>query len=313
MSSERYLVTGAGGFIGANLVRNLHNDGREVIAGVHGDSNWRLEGLSGLRTVKIDITNQEDLIEKLKLIDPTHIINLATYGVYRDQNSQEITYEVNVTGTKNLLAAILELSGLEKFISTGSVFEYGSLPGKVSEDTQGEIRNEYDKSKQTVTNILKEFSITNHIPVATLRLFTAYGQMEDPRRLIASSIIKALKNRKITVSDAIRDFINIDDVTYAYVSVLDAQLKTGEVYNVGSGVSQSVISVVQKICEIVGNDVEIQVNNEFLPVNDSKCYADIGKINKDFGWKPKIDIEEGLQQTVDWYKTNLTKYKHLYE
>lgn len=313
MSNEKYLVTGAGGFIGANLISKLSLEGRHTVAAVHSDHNWRIEDNNNVEVVKIDITDSEELKEKLRKINPTHVINLATYGVYRDQKTPELIYEVNVNGTKNLLASILELPNIEKFISTGSVFEYGSLPGRVSEDQFGEIRNEYDRSKQTVNQLIKDFSIKHQLPVVTLRLFTAYGPMEDKRRLVASSVIKAIKGQEIVISDAIRDFIHVSDIADAYLSVLDGDNKFGETYNIGSGVASTVKDVVERICSVVGSEINVLVTDDFLLANDSKCHAAITKIEKDFGWKPKTDLDQGLQQTIDWYKTNLTKYKKYYE
>ena len=117
------LITGASGFIGACLVRKLVKENKNVYGFIRKESNlWRLKDVLGIKMINGDITNKQDLTRKLIKIKPTHIVNLATYGVYRDQKDTSKIIETNLTGSLNLFEAAKKLKNLKLIINTGSVY-----------------------------------------------------------------------------------------------------------------------------------------------------------------------------------------------
>lgn len=309
MAIEKLLVTGANGFIGANLTRRLVSEGLEVIAAVGPSGEaWRIEELP-IQPIRLDVTDALQVKEIIQTHRPTHVINLATYGVYRDQKDAHLIYQTNTVGVTNLAKAALE-SEIDLFINTGSVFEYGSLPGMMKEDQIGEIRGAYDAAKIEGSKIASAYHTQFDLPVITLRLFTTYGPFEDNRRLVAGTILKMIRNQEVVMSpESVRDFVYVNDVVDAYLSAINHPEAVGEIINVGSGVPHKVGEVVNMIAQLTNSQSPVTNSNEYNLSNDSKCWASIDKAMKIIDWSPQTNLEEGLQETIEWYKTNSIKYK----
>lgn len=311
MTKEKYLVTGAAGFVGANLVRRLREENRAVVAAVRDGSNlWRLEGVSGIDLVRTDICDSAAVKELLITYRPSHIFHLATYGVYRHQRDPEVIFNTNVVGTFNLLNSAKNIE-LDAFVNTGSVYEYANRPGPQVESVTGIPRNTYDAAKLASTIMAQAYAAEFHLPVMTLRLFTTYGPYEDQSRLVSSVTDRLLLGeRPIIASQAIRDFVYIDDVIQAYLQAV-ANGKPGEVYNIGSGQGTSVGNLVSQICQVVGTKIEPIESHNYLPDNDSQCWADITKATSQLDWLPNTSLSTGLPKTIEWYKNKLKQ--KLYE
>lgn len=310
MSKEKYLVTGAAGFIGSSLVRELVSKEEEVYSLVRPESNlWRLpEASNQHHIVKADLTDYGALEEEIVKIKPTHIFHLATYGVYRDQHDESLIVDVNVTGTLNLLKTAQDLD-LAAFINTGSVYEYADLPGSRPENILGEPRSPYDSAKIESTRLATQFAKEHGLPICTLRLFTTYGPFEDMRRLVPKVITSFLNGEAPTVSSSpIRDFIYLEDVVSAYFLASTKAPKTGEVINVGSGYPTKVGELVEELVKIIEPRVTPQITDAFAPINDSQCWADISLAKTLLNWEPKFTLNQGLSRTVDWLKQNQDLY-----
>jgi nucleoside-diphosphate-sugar epimerase len=309
MAAERILVTGANGFIGANMTRRLVHEGADVVPAVGpSGEKWRIDDLP-IEPIKLDVTDFDNVVELIEKYKPSHIINLATYGVYRDQKEAQLIYHTNATGIANIAKAALG-SQIDMVINTGSVFEYGSLPGMMSEEMIGEIRNPYDEAKIAGTNISNNFYQQFGLPIVTLRLFTTYGPFEDSRRLVAGTILKMLREQEVIMSpDSIRDFVYVNDVVDAYMATLDNPQAVGEIINIGSGQPHTVGEVVNLIARESDSKSTITSTQDYVAANDSKCWANIDKARQIINWSPQTTLEEGLRETIEWYKTNSIKYK----
>jgi nucleoside-diphosphate-sugar epimerase len=301
---ERYLVVGAAGFVGASLTRRLAEKGQDVYGLTRKESDlWRLKDVQGVEIVLGDITNGPELKEKLLELDPTHIVNLATYGVYRDQKDHQKIIEINLTGSLNLFEAAKELKNLQLVISTGSVYEYGSLPGQMEESTVASARNFYDASKIATTSMAQSYSFLKMLPVCTLRPFTAYGPYEDSRRLIPSvmNMIKEGNSPRIA-PEAIRDFIYIDDLVQAYMRALKRpESVTGQVINLGSGQPTKIKDFVSLVTDQLDTDIKPVDAPEFASPHDSQCWPNIEKAKQLLDWEPETDNLTGIKKTVSWH------------
>jgi nucleoside-diphosphate-sugar epimerase len=304
---ERYLVVGASGFIGANLTRKLAEEGKDVHGLTREKSNtWRLKDVQGVEIILGDITNKPDLQQKLVEVDPTHIINLATYGVYRDQKDYQKIIEVNLTGSLNLFEASRELKNLKLLINTGSVYEYGSLPGQMKESTVAPARNFYDATKVATTAFTQSYSSLKILPICTIRPFTAYGPYEDSRRLVSTVIntVKAGKNPR-TSPEAIRDFIYIDDLVDAYILALQSpETIIGQIINIGSGQPTKIKDFVSLITDQLETDIKPIDAPEFTSPTDSQCWADIKKAKNLLSWQPSTSNIAGIKKTIRWHLQN---------
>ena len=247
-------ITGAGGFIGANLTRSLiKNDYNVYILSHTTNLSCRLKNISNLITVHIgDITSFKSLEQALQKTKPDYIIHLATYGAYHYQTDLKKIIKVNIEGTKNLLEASRNIS-YKCFINTGSSSEYGRKDKPMKENDFCDPVSYYGLTKLATTHLCKVFAQINDKPIVTLRLFSAYGPFEEPTRFIptvARSIILK-KTINLTPENQRHDFIYTDDVSNAYLHALQKGLKIkGKTLNIGTGKEYTNDEIIQKLFKL---------------------------------------------------------------
>lgn len=300
---SKILIAGASGFIGGNLARFLSMRDYTVFALTRpGSDLWRLDGVN-TEISQGDITSFARVSQIFEKIKPDVVINCATHGVYRDQQDDNDIYQVNLTGTHNLLEAARQMDKKPRFIHTGSVYEYADLPGKRLENITGIPRNMYDTVKIMTTTLAQGYHRHYHLPITILRLFTAFGPFEDNRRLVPQ-LIQAISEKKAPniAAQAIRDFVYIDDVMAAYESALRNQNPKGEVINIGSGQPTCVGDFVQMVLKELQTNIKPNINTDFAPTNDSQCWADISMAKTILNWEPKYNTSTAIKLTVNWHK-----------
>lgn len=310
---DSFLVTGATGFIGANLVRELVSLGQNVNVIVRTSKlNWRISDLADkINIFECDIADPklQEIINKIK---PDYIFHLAGYGNLPHEDDIYRMIDVNLKGAINLLEAVKK-NPFKLFINTGSSAEYGIKDQSMKEsDTLSPINN-YGVIKSAITLYCQKEAIRNNLPIINLRLFTPFGYFEGKNRLIPDVALSALEGRPIKVSSPIhvRDFIFIEDVVDAYIQAIRNQHNPGEIYNVGSGTQYSVKEIVEKILTIAHSKSEIQWGarqKQGRYIEPKMWQADMSKTKKILNWKPKNTIDSGLQKTIEW----LREHKELY-
>lgn len=315
MKPKKILITGATGFVGSNLVRVFLNEKHEIHIFVRDNSNtWTLgKSLKKVVTHKVDIENSAKVKTVLREVKPNFLLHLANLGVYGGEETNVSNYiKVNVIGTVNLISAIKH-SNFELFINTGSSAEYGPKTKPMNEQDSCIPTTFYGVSKLTATYYSKLIAKQTGLPICTLRLFSPYGPNDNKNRLIPYTILKALSNRVVKIHDrnAVRDYLYIEDVTNAYQKAMQAKLKIrGETINIGSGYQISVAEIVSTIINLANSKSRV-----ILPRSTSRPYesvtwqADIKKAKKYLNWKPQFTLEEGLSQTIKWFKNNKSHYQ----
>lgn len=292
MIKKTVLVTGAGGFIGSvvcNLLENKFN-----VIGV--DNN---PTRNASKIIKVDLTDRLQVNKLFKKYKPDVVLHLATHGVYQYQQKD---FEKIVLGNYIMALNLLEASkefGVRKFVNTGSVFEYGSRPGKVKETdvALNDILNQYSAVKMATTALANSY--TTFFNVVTLRPFTAFGPLEDSTRFIKSTIEKALKNEQIKiVKGVVRDFIFVEDLAKAYENSVEIDVPTGSVINIGSGKKVSLEMVARLVKKITKSNSEIIFDETYKRPKDSACYADISLAKKLLKWQPELTLLQGLQKMI---------------
>ena len=308
------LITGASGFIGANLVHDLINTKDQIHILIKKESNlWRLNNIISKCYVHfVDISKIKEVENVISEIKPETVYHCATYGVYPNQKDTQKIDQTNLIGTKNLVSSLAKNTDLKRLVNLGSVFEYGSKPGLIKETDSTQGLDHYGKSKILQTKIIEDLSQQHNLPAVTLRIFTAYGNFEEPGRLISDIMVAIIKKNpiKILSSSAMRDFIYINDVIDALKKISVKPGINGEIFNVGSGHASSVENIVNLVCNITNTDSEViwqDKNDREYDKAGTKGYADIQKIEK-IGWKPKISLEDGLEKTYEWFKKNIEYY-----
>ena len=320
-SMSKVLVTGASGFIGSNLTRNLVNTKDQIHILIRNQSNlWRLNDIiSGCNVHFVDISKIDEVKTIISEVKPEIVYHCAAFGVYPNQKDTSLMNQVNVNGTLNLLTSLNENSELERLINLGSVFEYGFTSNSIKEadptrGQRGEPFDSYSDTKVSQTRLVEHYSHQKQLPAVTLRIFTPYGIFEEPGRLISDVMVATLKKKPLEIFSrkAKRDFVYIDDVTHALIKASKKSGIEGEIFNIGSGNGTSVEELVNLVCKITNTNLEVSWSDEKQRKHDktgTNGFADLQKVKK-IGWKPEVSLESGLKITYDWYKKNLDLYQN---
>ncbi|MCM8807797.1 MAG: SDR family NAD(P)-dependent oxidoreductase [Candidatus Omnitrophica bacterium] len=303
----RVLVTGGAGFIGSKLVEKLVELGYDVTI-VDNFSSGSRKNLTQvkdkIKIAEMDITSNE-VCNFIK--DKDVIFHLAAVPDPRlcDEHIEE-TFKSNVDGTFNILFSSLK-NGVKKVIFMSSAHLYGEpqyLP--IDENHPITVYNYYTLSKR-IGEVLCDFFIRKfNLNVIYFRLFNAFGPRQRPNFFIPSIITQALKNKKIEIwSDKpTRDFIYIDDVVEALIKAIDSDFVGGPI-NLGYGREIRVGNIARLIASQL--NVELCVLNKEV-TGPLRMLCDNTKAKKVLGWEPKVDFEEGLRRTVEWYRDNFNNY-----
>lgn len=306
---KRILITGATGFIGANLARWMLARGHEVhILVRNGHKTWRIQNIiDDLHVWVADLNDPEKTLNAVHQIQPDWIFHLATYGAYSSQIDLNRMVETNLLCTANLINASLQ-KGFEVFINTGSSSEYGFKNHAPSEFEYLEPNSSYAITKAAATHYCSWVAQSNNACITTLRLYSVYGPFEEPTRLIPSVIVEGLNGSlpPLASPSIARDFIFIDDVLNAYQLVAkNPSIVNGKVYNIGSGIQTTLCEVIEHACRIL--PVNVKPRWGFMPDRqwDTNVWmADHTHISSDLNWQPTHLFGDGFKQTVDWFKTN---------
>jgi len=222
--------------------------------------------------------------------------------------------KTNVHGTLNLFSK-LSNQNLKRVVNIGSVFEYG-----LKQNNRGFLETDslnpltfYGITKLAQTNIAQYFFKSKSLPVTTLRLFTPYGKFDEKGRLISDIMFAINENKKIVISspESVRDFIFIDDVIDALIKSSEIPNIGGQIFNIGTGKSNSVKKIVE-ICKKKSktnkNISVVDTKKRDYDLSGGKGYANINKAKKILQWKPQNSIDQGLEKSYKWYQKNYHMY-----
>ena len=312
--NDKCLITGATGFVGSCLVRELIRQNKEVYILVRNkELNWRLKDIEKeLHVVECDILS-DSLPSEIDEILPDYVFHLAVYGTSQNQNDRNQMIDINLKGTINLVNAVLK-NPFTLFINTGSSSEYGTKNSSMREDDILEPVNDYGITKAAATMYCTNIGKRGSFPLITFRLFSPFGYYESADRLIPSVILNALDNKPITVSSPrnVRDFLFIEDTVNAYLDAMNAKIDQGEIFNIGSGMQHSIEEVVSLILEITDSKSDVLWNTketQTRQIEPKRWEADIHKATRMLKWKPTFTLREGLAKEIQWVKEN----RHLYD
>lgn len=319
---KKVLVTGADGFIGSHLVEELAKIGADVRAFVLYNSfeRWgNLEFLpsSLLKDIEIfmgDITDTKCVEEAVKSRDIVfHLAALISipYGYKSPFNF----IDVNVKGTTNLLEASLS-ENVDKFIHTSTSEVYGTaLYVPIDEKHPLQPQSLYSATKIAADNIALSYYYSFGLPVTILRPFNTFGPRQSARAVIPA-IISQIYSGKNTIElgdlTPTRDFNFVKNTVNAFIKLAEATRVEGEVFNAGSGREISIKDLVELILKVTGRKVKVVSNEERLRPQKSevrRLIADSRKIKQRCNLEPTITLEEGLEITCKWIKSNLDKFR----
>ena len=307
---DRALVTGGAGFIGANLVDRLADDGAEVLV-IDDLSRGKLERLVGARRGGQVQIHQADIREPMfrdvaVRFAPDAIFHLAAQvDVRRSVVEPAEDASINVAGTVNVLAAAVA-AGVENVVfasSGGAVFgEAKTLP---TPDRAPRLpRSPYGVSKMIVDDYLRYFKAEHGLNYVSLGFANVYGPRQDPHGeagVVAIFTGKLLEgDRPVIYGDGSqsRDYVFVEDVTDACVRA--ASYSGGSYLNIGTGVETTVRDLFSLLRELTGSDLEPIYADE-RSGDVARSALDASMAAKAIGWRPWTSLEKGLQLTVDWF------------
>lgn len=327
------LVTGGAGFIGANFVLQAVADGLAVInldkltyAG-NLDTLASLEGNPRHHFVHGDIGDRQLVGRILGEYKPDAIVNFAAEShVDRSIDGPAAFVETNVTGTLGLLECARDYwrgldpaaAGSFRFLHVSTDEVYGSLgsEGKFTEQTPYAPNSPYSASKAASDHLVRAFHHTYGLPTVTTNCSNNYGPHQFPEKLIPLIIQKALAGEPLPVyGDGlnVRDWLYVGDHCSAIRHVLEGG-RMGETYNVGGNAERENLTVVKAICALLDERRPLADGRKreslitFVtdrPGHDRRYAIDSSKLQSELGWRPSQTFETGIQQTVEWYLSNM--------
>ncbi len=298
-------MTGGSGFVGANLVRRLVDDGHAVTLLLRsGHETWRLDDVAS--DVEQCVTGLDDFTSVRQLVTrvrPEWIFHLAAHGAYSWQTDIDQIVRTNVLGTVNLIDACARV-GFDRLIHTGSSSEYGFTDHAPAESEWVDPNSAYAWSKASATQFCRYVARHRHLNVVTLRLYSVYGPFEEPRRLIPSLIVRALDGRlpPLVAPDTVRDFVYADDVCDAILRAATMPLPPGEVLNIGSGQQTTVEHVVDTVRRLLHvaeapswSSMPQRAWDAAVWVSDPRRAATL------LDWRCTTSLEAGIDRTIRWF------------
>ncbi|MBE2317426.1 NAD-dependent epimerase/dehydratase family protein [Solirubrobacter sp. CPCC 204708] len=301
----RALVTGAGGFVGATLVRRLLAEGHEVHAtGRPGGQPWRLEDVrADIELHEVDLADAEAIARLVGRARPDWVFHLAAHGAYSWQTETQPILAVNVLGTAALLDAALD-AGAQAFIHAGSSSEYGLKDHPPVEDEALAPNSTYAVGKAAATHYCSFVGQRAVARVATLRLYSIYGPWEDPGRLMPTLAVRGLRGElpPLVAPETARDFVHVDDACDAFVRAAQApDLEPGVVLNLGSGRQTTLREIVAIAREVLAIEAEPQWGSTAARSWDTSVWvSDPRRIETALGWRASTDLREGFRDLADW-------------
>jgi len=324
----KILVTGGAGFIGSNFL-NLFVPKYPHCIFINFDKLTYAANLLNLRAIENlpnykfeqgDIADFNQVEEIFKKYEPDIVVHFAAEShVDRSIVGPAEFIQTNIVGTFNLLEACRKYwksydGKLFHHVSTDEV--YGSLgkTGYFTEDSRYDPSSPYSASKASSDHLVRAYFRTYGLPVKITNCSNNYGPYQFPEKLIPLMILNALEGKPLPVygtGENVRDWLYVEDHCEAIWIVIQKG-KIGETYNIGSNNERRNIDVVNKICELLAEELDKDPMDfkklitfvKDRPGHDLRYAIDSTKIKKELGWQPKETFESGLRKTVRWYLNN---------
>jgi UDP-glucose 4-epimerase len=303
----RALVTGAGGFVGANLVRALLEAGHEPVGWTRpGGDRWRLTDLDGeLELDEVDLLNADAIADGLRTARPDWVFHLAAHGAYSWQQDLERIVAVNLVATVRLLE-LSRTTGCAAFVHAGSSSEYGFQNHPPSEDELIEPNSDYATMKAAATLHCRSVAQRHDVHAVTLRLYSIYGPWEEPGRLMPTLAARGLQGKlpPLVSPDTPRDFVSAADASRAFLLAAErTDLERGSVLNIGSGVQTTLREIVAVARAELGIQEEPRWASAPARAWDAAVWvADATRARAQLGWAAKDDVAGGFAQLARWMR-----------
>ena len=299
------LITGANGFVGKYLASELKKNGYEV---------YGIDIVATDNVYCVDILDYSALKDVIDKENPDCIFHLAGQAsVGLSWSEPQMTFDVNVKGTLNLLEAVRKQEKRIKMLIIGSSDEYGKVKEEdcpISEELEPQPCNPYAISKLTQEELCRLYVKTHDMYIIMTRSFNHTGPGQKRGFVIAdicSRIVSLEKSgeKRMPVGnlDAKRDFSDVRDIVRAYRLLMEDGI-AGEIYNVGSGKAYSIKQMLDMLLDMSNKDIEVFVDKSKLrPIDLPLIQSDISKLSNCTGYHPKYDIKDTLSDVLEYWRS----------
>lgn len=304
----RALITGSRGFVGGYLWRELEAHGYDVTG---------LDVRAGEKTLRTDLLNAEQVAAAVEAAAPDAVFHLAGQAnVSRSWKMPQQTFQINVVGVLNLLEAVRAACPAARMVLVGSSDQYGSL-GKagacVNEQLETRPQTPYAVSKKTQEELAGVYAHAYGLHICMTRSFNHGGAGQSLGFIIpdfAHGIVRVergLADRLLVGNlSACRDFTHVRDVARAYRLIFEKG-RSGEIYNVGSGITHSAQEILDKLRAMASRAIPIEQDPAKLRPSDTPVLCcDHSKLTRDTGWAPELSLDDILRDTLEeWERAEL--------
>jgi dTDP-glucose 4,6-dehydratase len=319
----RLLATGAAGFIGSNFVRMISSGALQGIssvvvldkltyAGVK-ENLSSVENLSRYQFVQGDICDSIQVSQLISEVDA--VVNFAAEShVDRSIFGATDFVQTNIVGVQVLLDAIKASGRQIRFLQVSTDEVYGSIEeGSWTEEWPLQPNSPYSASKASGELLARSYNRTHGMDVVITRCSNNYGTHHFPEKLIPLFITNLLEGKKIPVYGSgknVRDWLHVDDHCRGIHQVL-LNGKSGEIYNIGGGRELTNNEITGLILDSMGVDASSIEYVEDRKGHDLRYSVNWNKINRELGYEPYVKFEDGLRETIQWYRDNEAWWKPL--
>jgi dTDP-glucose 4,6-dehydratase len=310
----KILVTGGAGFIGSNFVRHVLGLGKGY-AVVNYDKLTYAGNLANLDSVA---DNPEYRFIKGDICDPVQVaaamagcdtvVHFAAEShVDRSIYEPAASIETNVKGTFILLQVARELK-IGRFVHISTDEVYGDMFPDAFADENSPLRpsSPYSSSKAGSDLLVLSYVRTYGFPALVTRSSNNYGPYQFPEKFLPLMITNALDNKPLPIygdGNQQRDWLHVEDNCRGVLAVLERG-RVGEVYNLGGADIEQNLSMAKRLLRVMGKPETLLSYVKDRPGHDRRYALECEKMTTELGWKPEISLEEGLRQTIDWYREN---------
>jgi dTDP-glucose 4,6-dehydratase len=310
----KIFVTGGAGFIGSNFIQHILGISRSYVV-TNYDKLTYAGNLRNLETVaknlsykfvKGDICDAVALEAAMRGCDV--VVHFAAEShVDRSIYEPATAIETNVTGTFYLLQVARKI-GVQRFVHISTDEVYGDLTPGTFADEQSPLEpsSPYSSSKAASDLLVRSYVRTYGLPALITRSSNNYGPYQFPEKFLPLMITNALDEKPLPIygdGKQLRNWLHVQDNCRGILSVLEHG-RVGEVYNIGSLEVEENLTMARRLLRTIDKPETLLSYVKDRPGHDRRYALNCKKIENELGWKPLISLDEGLRQTIDWYKSN---------
>jgi NAD dependent epimerase/dehydratase len=318
---KKIFVTGSGGFIGSHLVERLVSEGYTVRAFIHYNSfnrwgNLELLPSDVLKNVEVITGDIQDPFSVHRAMEGCNtVFHLASLiAIPYSYVAPQSYVTTNVLGAVNIMQACRELN-VKKVIHTSTSECYGTaqyVPIDEKHPLQGQ--SPYSASKIGADMIAESYYRSFGVPVTIVRPFNTYGPRQSARAVIPTIITQILSGKQLNLGNLhpTRDLNYVLDTVEGFIMAANSAQSVGEVINIGNGKEISIGDLARLIMKLMGKEIEIVSDDQRLRPDKSeveRLLSDNSKAKRLLGWHPRVSLEEGLLNTIEWIKEHQGSFK----